>query len=1227
MTAVKSLLLCAATFVLLLPGFVFGQDPGRLYQSVRARHDAAAIQGISGRGTLTEEIAQAAPPLVKLDLNKNGQPDFVTSLSGNNVAYVFLDVDRFDNETIIGAPDADIVLHGECVVSGCFTLGEGIATGDVNGDGYEDLLLGDRINLKYRSDGSAYVVYADASIESGSHSIADVAGAAFYFEGISGNLDYFGEAVTTSDLNGDGYDDIIIGAPVNRVTSGGGGRGSVSIFFGGPDLSGRIDSPSEADVFIEGRGRFDHLGLYMTVGDWNEDGFGDVAFSSFNSRDRSGRIWVLYGADTIPDTIDLSNPEPFGLTAFAPLGYASEMVHLTSGDFDGDGTDDLVIGAGRRAGLNYSGLAFVNYGPIAPGQSLRGGQYASQTVVDPSRLDLPGLFVQSSFGRALDGYDVDRDGASELLIGSKGYSPRRNDPRDSRQVGGAFLLGGLGGRPPVATGEHVTHVFRGSNDGWGDLTDMPGNIEFGRAVGLFHTGDNTPYAAVLDNAIDHPYMRGPRIFLFHTEPKSGLKLLTRSLQGAGRGAVDAGDFDGDGDMDLLITGCAVGTGPDCYGNEMAKIYRNDESGWTDINADLTEVGDKSEAQWGDYDGDGDLDVVMVGTNKSSSYSGLYENQEGTFERVYVPFDTVVEGSVDWGDYDRDGDLDIALAGLPRRGSSMPVTHIYENTGGSFENIEADLIGVRSGAVRWGDYDGDEDLDLLLTGEADRAGDGNGETRIYRNDEGTFVGADAWLPQEDGFGGLAMHASIRADAAWGDYDGDGDDDLALVKGKAYILENVGGTFRDTYTQLPDAYYGAMEWGDYEGDGDLDLLYSGGHNPGARKPVVYVNENGVFQAGAEVPTTIGRSDVTWADLDGDLDLDIITAGWGFYENRTQAFENPTDPEEVQGRARVDAAGRVPFGATGASVVFDEVSGSGEVQVRRMQNGPAHPDGIEEESVSRYRYVIEAPEGLQFGPSSEVRFSLSALPGVTQPEGVVVYKRETVGTGRFTALDTWYDRARQELVARTGSFSEFAFASNSNALPVELTQLEAKLDAEASRVHLIWETASETKNAGFDVERRAGPKAEWTKIGFVEGHGTTSQAQSYRFTDAAPSLAGTEVAYRLKQVDLDGGFAYSDVVTVRLAVNGTLTLAPAYPNPFSGNTALSYRLPRRAKVTLRVYDVLGRTVKTLVAATTQPAGLHKVTWSGRSDQGARLASGLYFVRLQTPWQSCVERVSLVR
>ncbi len=197
----------------------------------------------------------------------------------------------------------------------------------------------------------------------------------------------------------------------------------------------------------------------------------------------------------------------------------------------------------------------------------------------------------------------------------------------------------------------------------------------------------------------------------------------------------------------------------------------------------------------------------------------------------------------------------------------------------------------------------------------------------------------------------------------------------------------------------------------------------------------------------------------------------------------------------------------------------------------------------------------------------------------------------------------------------FADLSLSSGTSALPVELTQLEADVvegrtgDKEA--VRLTWRTASETGNAGFEVQKAAGtapqdPSTTWEQIGFVEGAGTTSEPESYQF-DASGLGPGTH-EFRLRQVDTDGTVHLNRVVATEIRMQKRVRLTAPAPNPVTTTARLTFAVKESQRATVILYNTLGQRVAT--AYTGRPTPGEQVVL--RLD-ASRLGSGAYWVRLK--------------
>jgi hypothetical protein len=286
------------------------------------------------------------------------------------------------------------------------------------------------------------------------------------------------------------------------------------------------------------------------------------------------------------------------------------------------------------------------------------------------------------------------------------------------------------------------------------------------------------------------------------------------LPGVSAGAAVWGDYDGDDDLDLVLTGDS--------GEYVARLYRNDGGSFNDAGAGLTGV-TNSAAAWGDYDNDDDLDLVLTGDSGSGYVASVYRNDGGNFNDAGVGLPGVAFGAVAWADYDNDQDLDLALTG--DSGSGYVAT-VYRNDSGNFADAGAGLPGVTRSAVAWGDYDNDGDPDLVLAGRAAAAY----VTSVFRNDAGNFTDV-----------GAAIKNVGDGSVAWGDHDNDGDLDLLLTGASwavysdtlyvSKVYRNDAGSFNRAYSWLVPVSTSSAAWGDYDGDGDLDIVLTGDGEGGA------------------------------------------------------------------------------------------------------------------------------------------------------------------------------------------------------------------------------------------------------------------------------------------------------------------------------------------------------------------------------------------------------------
>ena len=189
----------------------------------------------------------------------------------------------------------------------------------------------------------------------------------------------------------------------------------------------------------------------------------------------------------------------------------------------------------------------------------------------------------------------------------------------------------------------------------------------------------------------------------------------------------------------------------------------------------------------------------------------------------------------------------------------------------------------------------------------------------------------------------------------------------------------------------------------------------------------------------------------------------------------------------------------------------------------------------------------------------------------------------------------------------------ATEGATLPVEMSDLSYQKNG--NQIILKWETKTETNNAGWEIENRSqetgdrSQNVEWRKIGFISGKGTTTEKQRYSFP--VSSLQSSVSVFRLKQIDLDGTFKYSNTIEVTNEIPATFSLEQNYPNPFNPTTTIRFSLPENGKVNLTIFDLLGRQVRQL-ADKEMEANYQEIRWDGKNDVGVSVSSGIYFYRI---------------
>jgi len=258
-----------------------------------------------------------------------------------------------------------------------------------------------------------------------------------------------------------------------------------------------------------------------------------------------------------------------------------------------------------------------------------------------------------------------------------------------------------------------------------------------------------------------------------------------------------------------------------------------------------------------------------------------------------------------------------------------------------------------------------------------------------------------------------------------------------------------------------------------------------------------------------------------------------------------------------------------------------------------------------------------------------------GSFQPNGQPVYDgvqsnwvREDISLTGYTSeqVKIQFQLRTDGSITRDGWYVDDIAILYFGIVPVELSTFTAAADN--YKVELNWTTSSELNNRGFEVQKLQNNKItrlqDWKTIGFIEGNGTTTETRSYSFID--DKVSSGKYSYRLKQIDFDGTYTYSNEVLVDVHGVTEFSLEQNYPNPFNPTTVIKYSIPNvgtglALSVKLKIYNILGVEVATLVNEN-KSAGNHEVEFNAEG-----LSSGIYFYTLTAGSFTQTRKMMLIR
>ena len=394
-------------------------------------------------------------------------------------------------------------------------------------------------------------------------------------------------------------------------------------------------------------------------------------------------------------------------------------------------------------------------------------------------------------------------------------------------------------------------------------------------------------------------------------------------------------------------------------------------------------------------------------------------------------------------------------------------------------------------------------------------------------------------------------------------------------------SVGDTTKDSSSTIPQAiyitnnYYPALT--SYPGK-----MPSNDDEACAVQLAIWHFRNGLETT--DVTAIGGSNDAAIRTRTNVIIADVIANGGSTSHASTISIEPGIDPDEfyietLDTSGAPIAVNNIQLSITGSGILSTNTVNTG---VNGLSPMVTVSGGVTNGDIISASAIVQITGGITY----------ASLRPLTDPKQLLVLGRTT--TGLRTAEISW------------------------GALPVELSSFSAMVSN--TSVDLSWKTLEEINNSGFEVERKNVESQSWQKVGFVEGHGTTSISYIYNFTDR--NLASGVYNYRLKQIDYNGNFEYHNLSSeVVIGTPVSFALSQNFPNPFNPETKINFQIPTDGFVSLKVFDNSGKEVATLVNQS-MTAGFHTSNFNAST-----LSSGVYFYRLETQGFVKVMKMALVK
>lgn len=446
-------------------------------------------------------IKYANPPVLQLDLNNNNIYDYVISYPSyyGRVVIIF-DLYDFGN---LPSYDEFLDIKGLHILGGD-GFGYVFEKGDFNNDGIDDLIVGNPTGSTEQnmSDGFAAIILGKQNLPLGGEiNLSELVDVKITFAGFAPIADEFGASLSTLDFNGDGIDDIAVGAPAYRNAAN--SRGSAYIIFGRNNLPTVIEARNESNIVIEGSSPLHNIAMYLRKGNFNNDKYDDLIITSILWPDSYtlGKIWILFGGSDVKTYYQLDNNYS-NLSSFSGTNINDQMGFAQVGDFNGDDIDDLFISASLFdqpwfPSTNNHGKVYGILGPILSGIDfgpMENYENKLEFALYPSDINFENtyMYIDNRVGICMSLFDINNDGFDDILLGADGFS--RWPPQGFQtNEGGAFIFLGRNDSKKLFLGEDISAQFLA--DPFIPFT----NEYFGHSLMLFSDNTNKRYAAIADN--------------------------------------------------------------------------------------------------------------------------------------------------------------------------------------------------------------------------------------------------------------------------------------------------------------------------------------------------------------------------------------------------------------------------------------------------------------------------------------------------------------------------------------------------------------------------------------------------------------------------------------------------------------------------------------------------------------------------------------------------------